>query len=353
MHNTLPAQRQAVPQSLAGIEIQTQEIIAAIPDLNDGDLLEVRKRARNMGRCAWQIECAADAEVLKRISAKAGRRPDTQKAGITAAVEKHARELGVQPSTVFANARLYSTFFVTLSAQSNKEQYTAALLDKTFYLMALRSDNPHEALAKIAHARELNPAFSSRDAQRLVSRPKQPIESKTDKPPTDNPAIQTAWERYREALQELQRVAELAGLPLKRILAAHRDEVWHEIDRPQSVVANASREGQARAVVTGLGRIARNFPFFKIPLEEAMRAVETKAQRTLERDEQEVVNALTEGDETANAIASSTPSKIPYEQVYKVLRELEGIGYVRRRFRTTSGVEGRGGVRKEVVWTLE
>jgi hypothetical protein len=336
------APRTIAAQNLAGVEQKTAEVIASIPRLGDGELLDVRTQARAMGQCAWQIECAVDAEVLNRFTARAGRRPDTEGRGVTAAVERHARTLGIDPVTVFLNAKIHNTFFATCHATSSE-------LEKSFYKIALRSPEPRATIEKIAQAKKLNPTFSVRDAERLVRPPAPPAETQPAPPPSEIPAIQEAWARYREVLDELCRVTSGAGVSLRHTLEAHRQELWHEISQPQP---DESRAVQSRTLAEALERLAKHYPFYRIQLRAAKAAVAVKAGRTLAADEQEIVDLLTEGWGTVQEMHEHSPSKISRAQIDKLLHELKSIGFVDCGRKPVEDKVGSGGTTSYNVWTL-
>jgi hypothetical protein len=95
--------------SLAKIESVEQTVIAALPHWTDDAIMAARAAARMLGRAAWRIEAACDAQILERAGkAKRGRgNKDTEGVGSMARVQKRAREAGVTPSTIIKNAKLY------------------------------------------------------------------------------------------------------------------------------------------------------------------------------------------------------------------------------------------------------
>lgn len=147
------------------LERLEQGVIDRIPELSDEHVLRTRETARNLGSVAWRIECACDAEILKRTHARRGRgNVDTAGIGVKATVKAIAAEVGVHPNSIYRNAQIHNTFFEPvngLGAQTN-------LPDKQFYEEALRATNPHAAIEVIADNRAANVHYSTRDARRDV-----------------------------------------------------------------------------------------------------------------------------------------------------------------------------------------
>ena len=60
-------------QAFNNVDTFTSALIKRIPTLADDDVIQTRERASNMGKAAWRIECACDAEIMKRTQARRGR----------------------------------------------------------------------------------------------------------------------------------------------------------------------------------------------------------------------------------------------------------------------------------------
>src|SRR5581483_4299158 len=100
--------------SLYRLEGSTEQIIAALPTLTDDQLVEVKMQAKVLSRCAWRIECAAEAEMLRRAARRqnGGRgKRDEAGTGVDATVRHIAAELGTHPRTVYKGAAIHRTFF--------------------------------------------------------------------------------------------------------------------------------------------------------------------------------------------------------------------------------------------------
>src|SRR5678815_976631 len=75
-----------------------EDVIALLPEMSDDEVMHTRNYAKTLGRSAWRIEIACDAELWNRVHAKRGRgNVDVDKKGIKAAVATRAAELGCSP----------------------------------------------------------------------------------------------------------------------------------------------------------------------------------------------------------------------------------------------------------------
>jgi len=121
-----------------------------------------------MGKAAWRIECACDAEILKRTQARRGRgNVDTEGVGVMATVASIAADAGVSPRTIFQNAQVHNTFFE--GQTENSASACTILEDKIFYVKALAAPDPHSALDAMAAKKAADPFYTSRDAERDVT----------------------------------------------------------------------------------------------------------------------------------------------------------------------------------------
>ena len=168
MQTTLPVTTTGdLFQAFNNVDTFTGALIERIPALSDCDVLQTRERSREMGKAAWRIECACDAEIMKRTQARRGRgNVDTEGVGVMATVVSVAAGAGVSPQTILRNAQIHNTFFVgreenTLSAQSILEE-------KQFYEEALRATDPLAAIEAIAASKAENPFYTTRNARRDV-----------------------------------------------------------------------------------------------------------------------------------------------------------------------------------------
>lgn len=211
------------------VEAAEDAIIAQLDQLPDDVLIEVRMQCKVAGRALWHIECAADAVILKRESQRRGQGvQDIEGRGVEAAVRQHAAHLGVDPRTIYENAAIHQNFFNSGGATRNKVQNGTLehLQEKEFYRLALRSDDPHAALEKMAKQKAVNPHFSTRDARRMVYEEKTPPLDQGVPPLIEDPEIKTWYQRFAESCNS----APTPGL--RRILRDVLDEVRNYVQRP-------------------------------------------------------------------------------------------------------------------------
>lgn len=211
------------------IEGRSDEIIAQLPGMDDEAVLEVRLQAKALGRAAWRIEIAADAEILKRENQRRGRGvKDVEGKGVTAAVRKHAAEIGVNPRTIFQNAAIHQTFFNSASANTNnaKEGVKSVLEEKEYYRAAHQTEDPHATLEIFARKKSEDPFFTTREAWRYVRELKAPpIDSPV--PPLIEDTNVSAWFGDFQAV-----VGRAPDVGLKRILRDAIDEVRYHVQKP-------------------------------------------------------------------------------------------------------------------------
>ncbi len=157
------------------------DVISLLPSLTDDEIIETRTYARGMGKTAWKIEIACDAEIWNRSYARRGRgNKDEAETGIMASVNKRAAELGCGASTIRKNAQLFNEFKTVLSVEH-------ILDDKGFYQAALSAPNPQKMVQEIARRKAANPLYSVRDAWRDVDGQKTRARTGGDK--SDMPAL--------------------------------------------------------------------------------------------------------------------------------------------------------------------
>jgi hypothetical protein len=162
---------EALSEVLDGINRLDQtrrQVLGMLPKLSDEEIVQTRMSARALGVWSWVIECACDAEMMKRVEAKRGRgNKDVEEKGKVAAINKHAYQCGQQPATIYRNAQIYKTFKNVLNDQNN------LLEEKGFYEAALRTPDPTEALEMFAEKKDNNAFFSVREAHREAEKLKQ------------------------------------------------------------------------------------------------------------------------------------------------------------------------------------
>ena len=153
-------------------------VLKRLKTASDARLLLARAHAGELKGAAWRIECACDAELLRREHAKRGRgNKDTEGAGPKAAVALLARALGCNPRTIERNAQIYNELLADERVKASADVH-AVLDEKSFFEIALRARSPFRALKRMARLKTKNPAFSARDARRLVER----MNGETDAP---------------------------------------------------------------------------------------------------------------------------------------------------------------------------
>ena len=157
-------------QAFNNVDTFTSALIKRIPTLADDDVIQTRERASNMGKAAWRIECACDAEIIKRTQARRGRgNVDAEGVGVMATVFSVAADAGVSPQTILRNAQIHKTFFG--GREENTLNVESILEDKSFYIKALSASDPHAAIEMIAENKSANPFYSARDAERDIDAP--------------------------------------------------------------------------------------------------------------------------------------------------------------------------------------
>lgn len=217
------------------VEASADHIIAELPHMEDEEVLEIRMQARTMGRAAWRVECACDAVILDRESARRGRGVrDIEQRGVDAAVRKHAAEMGVDPRTIYRNASIHQTFFNSDSAVRNKREHGGleTLEDKDFYLAAMSTDDPWGWIERFAQEKVKNPFFATRDAWRMTKEDKTPPLDETVPALCDQPEVVEAWSEFQTVCHKLIRVAPR----LQGLVNGYIEEVQYELTVPSQTV---------------------------------------------------------------------------------------------------------------------
>lgn len=217
------------------IDRRADEIIHALPERTEEELLEIRNSARALGRAAWRIEAACDAAILDRVRLKGGRgRRDVNEVGVDAAVRKVAAELGVAPRTIYQNAQIHKTFFEETperACSSIEDGTLDHLEEKEFYKAALRSPEPLETIEHFARQKASDPNFSTGDAWKVVKgRTIPPLDSEL--PAIADDAVMRAWREYVTAGQNLAQVVPAAGESIKYAI----EDIKYIIETPAQTV---------------------------------------------------------------------------------------------------------------------
>lgn len=238
------------------------DVIGLLPELSDDEVMETRSYSRLLGKSAWKIECACDAEIWKRTKAACGRgNKDVDEEGILAAVNKRAGEIGCSARTVYNNGKIFDTFKDEIVATDFNH-----LDEKTFYLAALAAPDPHKALEDFAAKKLDDSTFSTRDAWKEAKSAKKALyEKKNELAYKANNetrkslrgmfnAIRLYLEQQREAVAKLDSklASSTIGSWIQEIV--DQEDVWFVEDAKEAAV-KAWRNGNTREdhMATALG----------------------------------------------------------------------------------------------------
>lgn len=169
---TSPA-RQSFQTHLERLEQVEQEVISDLPNQTEEQIIETRQKASLLGKTAWRIECACDAQFVERAEkVKSGRgNVDVDAVGVMAIVAKRAKQLGCTPTTVYNNARVHRLIEAAKQFTGNvfsEKTISDTLVEKGFFTAALSASNPIEAIQKFTERKITDPKFSVSDAFRLL-----------------------------------------------------------------------------------------------------------------------------------------------------------------------------------------
>jgi hypothetical protein len=234
MPNPSPIATSAI-EFFNNVEMTADSIISSLPHMADEDVMTIRMQARTFGRVSWRIECACDAEILNRESARRGRGiKDVEQCGVDAAVRKHAHEIGVDPRTIYRNAEIIQTFFNSDSAVSNKLAHGSLdhLVEKDFYIAAMSTVDPWETIEKFAKMKTDNPCFSTRDAWRMTKEDKTPPLDSIVPALCDEPEVVAAWENLQVAFRAMINAAPR----LQNLVNGYQEELQYELTLPSQTV---------------------------------------------------------------------------------------------------------------------
>lgn len=192
--------------------------------------MDLRRKAAAVGRCAWLIECAVDAELLRRLGAQRGRgHKDTNERGLLAAAKERAGELGVHHSQVFRNAQIFNTFFAAdLVKPENILADQNSAMEKTYYELALRSKEPRATLHTFAAARDHDPEFNTRAARKLVQQQSAPDLATVVECALDSEQARGAWAEFKRACRGLGG----AVLSVRGLINGYVEELEYELSLP-------------------------------------------------------------------------------------------------------------------------
>lgn len=148
----------------------TQTIIDQIPTQSEDERLKTRQKSKLLGKTAWRIECACDAEEVDScVRLKGGRGVrDSEGKGFSAALRRRAKAIGITPNCIQTNARIHRLIESSETVNSEKSSLMSVLDEKGYYHAALSCVNPEETLVLLANHKRLMSRFRVTDAFRLV-----------------------------------------------------------------------------------------------------------------------------------------------------------------------------------------
>lgn len=217
------------------IDRRADQIIQALPERTEEEVLEIRNSARALGRAAWRIEAACDAAILDRVRLKGGRgKRDTEEVGVDAAVRKVAADLGVAPRTIYQNAAIHKTFFEETperACRSLADGGLEHLEEKEYYKAALRSPAPLETIEHFARQKASDPNFSTGDAWKVVKgRTIPPLNAEL--PAIADESVMRLWRAYIAAGEDLEKAVPAASESIRYAI----DDIKYIIETPAQTV---------------------------------------------------------------------------------------------------------------------
>jgi hypothetical protein len=147
---------------------QTRRLIASIPAMSDEELFRCAQFAEELGKSAYLIRGAVGAEIRKRYPALSGRGQDAEEAGRKARLKQLASQHGVSLRAIEDDASIYTTFVATADPSDSDVAITLLPLEREYYRLALRAEDPHAAIEQALRQKEEDPAYSSRDFRAYV-----------------------------------------------------------------------------------------------------------------------------------------------------------------------------------------
>lgn len=134
-----------------------QSIMDAMPSMPDEELLETRRRARDLGSLSWRIECQADRETIGRGVKRGDKK---------LVVEQYATELNVTPKTVYMNAQCADVIDAYCKIHTG---VNFGNVGKDLVIASLGTPVPVETLIRLVGKRDADRNYSMRDAKRDVA----------------------------------------------------------------------------------------------------------------------------------------------------------------------------------------
>ncbi|HYE75651.1 MAG TPA: hypothetical protein VEF04_20070 [Blastocatellia bacterium] len=152
------------------LENSVDILIEGLPYETDDQVLHIKQYARSGGKAMWRLECAADAEIMKRVAQyrQRGKKCIDQE-GATSEMERIAKAEGVTSRTIRRNAQIHNTFFVGDKVLDINVQN---LEDKDFYVAALAADEPLKAIEQFSINKANNDFYSPSEAWKEIRKQK-------------------------------------------------------------------------------------------------------------------------------------------------------------------------------------
>lgn len=174
----VPASRQALQGLLKQIAALEPRIITELQNQDEAELIRLWGELGELERMPWVVKCAISAAIWDRTAAaKRGRgNRDVGEVGILAAVSRTSKKVGVTPSTIYLNARIFRLIESVKADSANLPQgnsYTETnildlLNEKGYWEHALNAADPVKATYEFADRKATLPRFKVTDAERLV-----------------------------------------------------------------------------------------------------------------------------------------------------------------------------------------
>lgn len=238
MSNDLTATPSALPQERLGIHWmqvlanETDRLIGEIKSFNEETLFEMLNAGSAIEHSGWRLRCAASAELLERaVKVPVRREGDQAGEGRMALAKALATRTNVSVSTVLSDAQIWQTFFTPEAREQLGD--VSHLTDKTFYVAALRAENPLDVLQELALEKLDNPSFSTSDAKRLVAIRHSPSLSAIMPSLAGNRQIAEAFELWKQATKRLVAAVGARG---RQIANSQVDEWTWELALPDMTI---------------------------------------------------------------------------------------------------------------------
>lgn len=137
---------------------------------DDDEVMVSRRKAKELGKAAWRIEAACDAQIVTRAQAKKPLGGSRTKSGVVmAAVRKRAKEIQCTPRYIFRNAAIFNLIREVESIPENTTN-VSVLDERGFYNTALMAADPKAAVLLFARKKLSTKRFRVTDALRLLER---------------------------------------------------------------------------------------------------------------------------------------------------------------------------------------